>query len=65
VSDPVNDPMNDPMNDPILERWTEFLRRIDSMEQRLGELERLLHRMCELNRAIATGVPPPPPPSVN
>jgi hypothetical protein len=57
--------MNDPMNDPILERWTEFLRRIDSMEQRLGELERLLHRMCELNRAIATGVPPPPPPSVN
>jgi len=55
--------MTDP--DPFLERWNAFMRRIDEIEQRLGELERLLHRMCELNRAIVTGVPPPPPPRVN
>jgi len=55
--------MSDP--DPVLERWTEFFRRLDSMERRLDELERLLTRMCELNRAIVTGVSPPPPPRVN
>ena len=53
------------VSDPILERWTEFLRRLDVMEQRLGELEQLLHRMSELRRAIETGVPPPPAPRVN
>src|SRR5215831_11469006 len=31
----------------------------------LDQFEHLFERMCELNRAIVTGVPPPPPPSVN
>jgi hypothetical protein len=52
-------------DDPILERQIEIERRLDAMEQQLGKLEQLLHRMGELRRAIETGVPPAPSPRVN
>ena len=52
-------------DDLILKRLIEMQERLDAQLLRLNELEHLLHRMCELNRAIVTGAPPPPPPRVN
>jgi hypothetical protein len=55
-------------DDLILKRLIEMQERLDAQLLRLNELERLLNRMCELNRMIVTGAAPPPsppPPSVN
>jgi len=54
--------MND---DPVLAKLSDMQRKLDASLTRLDELERLLNRMCELTRAIETGVPPPPVPRVN
>ena len=53
------------MSDDPLEKLVEFERRLDVILARLDELERVFQRVVELNRAIATGVPPPPAPRVN
>jgi hypothetical protein len=53
------------MNDPILERWTEFVRRLDVMERQLDELSRILERYAAMTRAMLAGEAPPPPPPVN
>jgi hypothetical protein len=41
-----------------MEKLAEFLRRLDALERRLGELDRLFERHVELTKAIETGVSP-------
>ena len=52
-------------DDLILKKLIAMQERFDFLLGRVDELERLLNRMCELRRAIETGVPPPPAPRVN
>ena len=54
------------VDDPVLEKLTEFLRRLDVMERQLDELSRLLERYTALTKVmIESGAPPSPPPRIN